>query len=46
MAQALLGAEAPRQPGVQARPEIPLPASKSLAPETPVEATVNPEPDR
>ena len=46
MAQALLGAEAPRQPGVQARPETPLPASKSLAPETPVEATVNPETDR
>jgi outer membrane protein assembly factor BamD (BamD/ComL family) len=44
LAESLLGAEAPRQLGIQARPEIPLPASKSLSPETPVEATANPEP--
>jgi hypothetical protein len=44
LAEALLGAEAPRQLGIEARPEIPLPASKSLSPETPVEATANPEP--
>ena len=43
MAEALLGAEAPKQTGVEARPEIPLPATKSLAPEIPVEATANPE---
>ena len=43
MAEALLGAAGPVETGVEARPEVPLPTSRSLAPEVPVDATATPE---
>ena len=43
IAEALLGAAGPVETGIEARPEVPLPASRSLAPEVPVEATATSE---
>ena len=44
MAEALLGAAGPVETGVEARPEVPLPASRPLAPEVPVDTKASPEP--
>ena len=44
MAEALLGVAGPVETGVEARPEVALPTSRSLAPEVPVDAKATPEP--